>query len=195
MSTTDLEIHPLTEDRWQDLVDLFGPERGASSGCWCMWPFLRGRDWKALTREERRDGFHDKVLGGPPPGLLSNQGGLPVGWVALGPRENYVRFQLAENSAPLETDTAQQLGSTFAVTCFFMRRGYRKAGQMSQLLQAAVDHAAGRGASHVDACPIDPEKPLQWGEGFVGIASVFRKCGFEEIARRSPRRPLVRKTL
>ncbi len=31
-----------------------------------------------------------------------------------------------------------------------------------------------------------------WGEGFVGIASVFRKLGFQEIARRTPTRPLMR---
>lgn len=195
MTASDLEIHPLTADRWHDLVDLFGPERGASSGCWCMWPLLRGRDWQAMTRVERRDAFHDRVSGGPAPGLLSYRDGLAVGWVAFGPRQNYVRFQLAKNSAPLASDTAKQLGSTFAVTCFYMRRGYRKAGQMSQLLEAAAAHAAQCGASHLDACPIDPDKPLQWGEGFVGIASVFRNCGFEEIARRSPRRPLMRKAL
>ena len=33
------------------------------------------------------------------------------------------------------------------------------------------------------------------GDGFVGIASVFRALGFAEIARRSPWRPLVRLTL
>jgi hypothetical protein len=30
------------------------------------------------------------------------------------------------------------------------------------------------------------------GEGFVGIASVFKDLGFEEIERRSERRPLMR---
>jgi hypothetical protein len=36
---------------------------------------------------------------------------------------------------------------------------------------------------------------LQWGEGFVGIAPLFRDLGFTEIARRSPRRPLMRLVL
>ena len=47
-------------------------------------------------------------------------------------------------------------------------------------------------AKAVDVCPIDTEKPLMWGEGFVGIVSVFRELGFVEVARRSPRRPLMR---
>lgn len=34
-----------------------------------------------------------------------------------------------------------------------------------------------------------------WGEGFVGITSVFATLGFREIARRSSRRPLMRLVL
>jgi len=195
MTADALDIHPLTPGRWEDLVDLFGPQRGASSGCWCMWPFLRGKDWKAMTREERRDALKDKVTDGPAPGLMAYQDGLAVGWVAFGPRERYLRFQLGKTSKPLETDSEDLIRSAYAVTCFYTRSGYRKSGLMAQLLGAALDSARSRGAKIVDACPIDPDKPLQWGEGFVGIAPVFRRAGFEEVARRSPRRPLMRRVL
>ena len=63
---------------------------------------------------------------------------------------------------------------------------------MKQLAGAAVDFARANKALAVDACAIEPDKPLVWGEGFVGLASVFRALGFSEIARRSPRRPLMR---
>ena len=33
---TDLESHPATAERWNDLVALFGL-KGALGGCWCMW--------------------------------------------------------------------------------------------------------------------------------------------------------------
>jgi GNAT superfamily N-acetyltransferase len=85
--------------------------------------------------------------------------------------------------------------ATHAVTCFYIRSGYRKDGLMARLLEAGVDHVRTQGAAFLDACPIESDKPLQWGEGFVGIASVFRRSGFEEIARRSPKRPLMRRKL
>lgn len=195
MSETDIVFQPLTPDRWPDLVDLFGPERGASSGCWCMWPFLRGKDWQAMPREERREALKEKVDRGAALGVLAYQEGLAVGWIALGPREAYVRFQLGKASRPLDGDTKEQIRQTFVVPCFFIRKGFRKNGLMGQLLEAGSIHARTAGAAYLDACPIESDKPLQWGEGFVGIASVFRRSGFEEVARRSPRRPLMRKTL
>ncbi len=195
MTDPTIQFRPLTPDRWDDLVDLFGPERGASGGCWCMWPFLRGKDWNAMTRSERREAFHGKVSEGPEPGLLAYQGETAVGWISVGPRAKYLRFQLGKTTHPLETDDDEQVRATHAVTCFYIRNGYRKSGLMGQLLAAATDHARAQGARFLDACPIETEKPLQWGEGFVGIAPVFYRAGFEEIARRSPRRPLMRKTL
>jgi len=195
MTENEVTIHPVSAECWHDLVDLFGPERGASSGCWCMWPFLRARDWQVLSRGERRDALKEKVVAGPAPGLLAYRGGQAVGWIASGPREQYIRFQLGKTSRPLETDTAETIRATHAVTCFYIRSGHRKGGLMNGLLKAATEHVRAQGATYLDACPIESDKPLQWGEGFVGIASVFRRSGFEEIARRSPRRPLMRKTL
>lgn len=188
----DMEFRPLTPDRWDDLVDLFGPERGANSGCWCMWPLLRAKDWQAMAREERRDAFHNRVSIGSEPGLLGYHDKPAICWVAVGPRENYVRFQMSRTTRPLEEDTRDQIRKTYALTCFFVRKGFRNSSLMWQLIKAASIHAKSKGAHYLDACPIETDKPLQWGEGFVGIASVFRRCGFEEVARRSPRRPLMR---
>jgi hypothetical protein len=91
-----IEILPATPDRWADLEDLFGPERGGCAGCWCVWPRVSAGEFKAL------------------------------------------------------------------------------------------------GARAVEACTIDPDRPLIWGDGFVGLTPVFDSLGFEEVARRSPRRPLMR---
>jgi len=63
---------------------------------------------------------------------------------------------------------------------------------MTDLAEAAIDYARKKKAAALDVCPIDTDKPLMWGEGFVGIVSVFAKLGFKEVARRSPRRPLMR---
>ena len=66
---------------------------------------------------------------------------------------------------------------------------------MKVLANAAIAYARSKRARALDACPIEADRPLMWGDGFVGIASVFCDLGFTEIARRSPRRPLMRLTL
>ena len=43
----ELDIRPLTPDRWADLETRFGP-RGACAGCWCMWWRLTRREWELL---------------------------------------------------------------------------------------------------------------------------------------------------
>jgi GNAT superfamily N-acetyltransferase len=195
MPSDVLDIHPLTADRWPDLEDLFGPLRGANSGCWCMWPRVRGADYKAMEKAGRKDAFQSIVGAGPPPGLLAYQDGKAVGWCAVGPRTRSARFHGAKASQPLESPDEPDAAQVYAITCFFIRTGYRKQGLTRRLIDAALDFAKANGATAVDACPIDPEKPLTWGEGFVGIASVFASLGFKEIARRSPRRPLMRLSL
>jgi GNAT superfamily N-acetyltransferase len=188
-----LSIRPLTADLWDDLVDLFGPERGAASGCWCMWHRVPGRPaWTALGRDGRREAFRERIGQGAPPGLLAYRGNLAVGWVALAPRDELPRFESQKVSTPPEDAAPALSGSILALHCFYIRAGHRRQGLMRALAEAAIATARGSGASAVDACPIEPDRPMQWGEGFVGIAPMFRDLGFREIARRSPRRPLMR---
>ena len=191
-ASAPLPVHPLTPDRWDDLMDLFGPERGANSGCWCMWTRLPGKVWNAMTREERRDAFRRIVEEGPPPGLLAYEQGRAVGWVAVGPRTSLTRFNAGKASRPLDAPGDPVPSSIQAVSCFYVRGGCRGRGLTSRLAEAAVAFARRSGAAAVEACAIEPEKRLQWGEGFVGLATVFRLLGFREVARRSPRRPLMR---
>jgi GNAT superfamily N-acetyltransferase len=187
-----MDIHPLTPDRWNDLVDLFGPERGANSGCWCMWTRMSGTEWKAMAREGRREAFRTIVEKGPPPGLIAYRDGMPAGWVAVGPRPSVARFNSAKNSRPLEGGEEPDPPEIHAISCFYVRPGQRGKGTMSKLASAAVEFARAQGAHAVEVCAIEPEKRLSWGEGFVGLASVFRALGFSEVARRSPKRPLMR---
>jgi hypothetical protein len=65
-----------------------------------------------------------------------------------------------------------------------------------QLLEAAVAYARRKGARILEAYPIDPDKgPTRYGAAFTGFASSFRRAGFVEVARNSPRRPIVRLAL
>lgn len=188
-ASPEFTVHPLTPSRWADVEDLFGPEKGANSGCWCMWPRLTSSDFRAMDKEKRKRAFKFCVAKGPVPGLLLYEGGQAIGWVAVSPRIDVIRFEKAKTSGlEPERDPAK----FYAITCFYVRIGHRKRGLMTDLAKAAIDYAKKKKAVALDVCPIETDKPLMWGEGFVGIASVFRELGFEEVARRSPRRPLMR---
>ena len=66
---------------------------------------------------------------------------------------------------------------------------------MPALVDAAVKHARRNGARTIEGCPIEPKRKLMWGEGFVGIASVFRGASFTEVEKRSETRSLMRRDL
>jgi predicted GNAT family acetyltransferase len=182
-------VRPLTPSRWPDVEDLFGPDKGANSGCWCMWPRLTAADFQAMSKDRRKKAFRSCVAKGPVPGLLLYEHGQAIGWVAVSPRENVIRFEKAKTSA---LEQGKDPPEHYAITCFYVRTGHRKRGLMTDLAKAAIAYAKRRKAKAIDVCPIETDRPLMWGEGFVGIVSVFRDLGFEEVARRSPRRPLMR---
>jgi predicted GNAT family acetyltransferase len=186
-----LTFKPLTLDRWDDLVDLFGPERGACAGCWCMWPRVRSVDFRAMQKGQRRDAFQAIVAKGPPPGLLAYDGTLAVGWVAISPRRAVHRFNITKTSAPLESEDAA-LDTTWALTCFYVRNTHRGDGMMHALAAAAIAHARKKKVRRIEVCAVEPIKQLAWGEAFVGVASALTPLGFVEVARRSPKRPLLR---
>jgi predicted GNAT family acetyltransferase len=182
-------VRPLTPSLWADVEDLFGPEKGANSGCWCMWPRLTGADFKAMGKDRRKKAFKSCVATGPVPGLLLYDKDQAIGWVAVTPRAEVIRFEKAKTS---ELEPGKDPRTHYAITCFYVRAGHRKRGLMTDLAKAAIDYARKKKAKAIDVCPIETDKPLMWGEGFVGIVSVFRELGFKEVARRSPRRPLMR---
>ncbi len=64
---------------------------------------------------------------------------------------------------------------------------------MRPLIRGAVAHAVAQGATIVEAYPVDSPKVSSW-DLFLGTQAAFREAGFVEIARRLPRRPILRYT-
>jgi GNAT superfamily N-acetyltransferase len=155
-----------------------------------MWWRIGRADWKALPRQEKRDRFRAIVETGPPPGVLAYEDRTAVGWCAVGPRETLPGMNRSRTAAPLDG-----VEGVWVVNCFYVRTGHRRRGLMRILLDGAVALAAEQGAAAIEACPLETDRNLVWGEGYVGIALVFRAAGFEEVARRSPTRPLMRMSL
>jgi GNAT superfamily N-acetyltransferase len=185
----ELDVRPLTPERWPDLEALFG-ERGACAGCWCMWWRLTRPEFEKTRGAGTKRAFKKITKDGEVPGLIAYRDGQPIGWCALAPRNQYCRFETSRVLKPVDDK------EVWSITCFFVARPFRGCGITGQLLKAALDYAREQGASVVEGYPIDPQKG-RWADPFVytGLVSTFRKVGFVEVLRRSETRPIMRYTI
>ncbi len=186
--SADLAFHPVTADRWPDLARLFGPH-GAYSGCWCMFWRLRRVEFDRSSAEERKAGLRGLVDSGQVPGILAYAGDEPIAWVSLGPRESFPPLERSRTLKPVDEQPV------WAIVCFFVAKPHRRQGLMVKLLQGAVAYAASQGAQIVEGYPVDPAEDHRvsgGSEGYMGLASAFRKAGFVEVARPSEKRAVMR---
>jgi GNAT superfamily N-acetyltransferase len=182
-----LEFHPVTPERWGDLETLFG-ERGAYSGCWCMWWRLPRAQFEQQIGQKNKEALKAIVDSGEPPGLLAYAEGEPIAWCSVGPRPV---FTALERSRTLKrVDDAP----VWSVVCFFVAKPFRRRGVMVPLLTAAVEYARAHGAKIVEGYPVEPEKALSGCSGYTGVVSAFRRAGFVEVLRRGTR-PIMRRFL
>jgi GNAT superfamily N-acetyltransferase len=186
--TGELDIHPLTPERWGDLEALFGPQ-GAVKGCWCMWWRFTPREYEAAAPAARREAFQAVVAGGGTPGLLAYAGGRPVGWCAVAPREQFPRIRTATTWRPIDSVPV------WSIVCYYIAAEARRQQVASRLLAAAVDYARAQGAEVIEAYPKDTEVmpgPHPDERLHFGTLSMYRAAGFEEVARRNPAFPIMR---
>lgn len=184
-----MRVEPLTTARWQDLEVLFGP-RGACAGCWCMWWRLTQREFDKAKGDENRKAFQRIVESGRIAGLLAYDSGRPVGWCAVEPRERYPRLGRSRVLKPVDDETV------WSIPCFFVEKRSRNLGIAKKLLEAAVEHARSRRARVVEGYPVEPRKDRMPDLfAFTGTPGLFESAGFEEVARRSESRPIMRRYL
>jgi GNAT superfamily N-acetyltransferase len=185
---TGLAVRPATAERWSDVESLFG-SNGAYSNCWCMFYRLTGREFSAAAGAGTRAGLRELVATGPAPGLLAYAAGEPVGWCALAPREEYGRVLRSPQVRPIDPNDTD----VWSVTCFFIRRSERRTGVAEALLVAAVAHAAEHGARVLEGYPVEPSADRA-ADLYPGTVGMFRRAGFTEIRRQTPRRVVMRRT-
>jgi len=81
----------------------------------------------------------------------------------------------------------------WSLSCFYVRKGYRRQGVTAALIAAALKAAKRAGAPALEAYPLDADKsPSATGTGYV---STFARAGFETVACRAPPRPIMRHDL
>ena len=188
-----LLIEPLTKAHWKDLVDLFGrPGASIARGCYCMCYRRSGKHEvpPGLTySESNKRALKALVDRGVVPGLLGYEKGRAVGWVALGPREEYAKLARSPVMKPVDEKPV------WSIVCFFVDKEARHRGVAEAMLKGALAWAKQQGATLVEAYPCD--KPEGAVDDFMwfGAKPMFDRAGFVEIARRRPTRPVMRRAV
>jgi GNAT superfamily N-acetyltransferase len=185
-SVNNIETQPLTQQNWDDFETLFGP-RGACAGCWCMYWYVSHKEFDSQKGEflkslMKKKVWHEKQV----PGLLLFVNGIPAGWIAMGPRNQYFRLTRSRILRPVDDQ------EVWSIVCFFVHKNHRRLGLTLQLIDAAIKFCEQKGAQIIEAYPEDPKKPeVPDTFAYTGFASTFQKAGFVEVARRSPTRPIM----
>lgn len=197
-AAADLDVLPLTRDRLPDLAALFG-QGGDPKRCWCSFFRLRNADVRMATPEANRAVLEEAVdvttTKSRAPGLIAYRDGEPVGWVSVGPRDDYARLQHSRVLAPIDDRPV------WSIVCFVVARSARRQGVARALLDAAIEYAAQHGATLLEAYPVDTDAGrVPAANAYKGTVGMFERAGFSVAARRqanrtSTPRPIVRRQL
>ena len=175
--TDELEVRPLTGATWEALAALFS-QGGDPKWCWCSWWRVPGSYWQNQTAEDNRERLRSLAARrGRPPGLVALRGGEAVGWVSIGPREEFERL---ERSRTIPRPAGEKVWS---IVCFVVGRRARRSGVSSALLDAAVEHARAKGARTVEAYPVATGGArVASAAASTGTLAVFERAGFSVVS-------------
>src|SRR5262245_61402933 len=175
-------VHPLTHDLLPELEDLFNTQ-GPVSRCWCMY-WRIGDNYRKRSPKANKAEFCELVKNGPPLGLLAFDGDLCVGWCQLTPRADLPWLDHAWRLKRVDDVPV------WSLSCFYIRKGYRKKGVTSALIIAAIETARKAGAPALEAYPLDAN--LTPSSSHTGYLSTFKRAGFKVVTRHVPPRPIMR---
>lgn len=130
-----------------------------------------------------------RVRSGEVPGFLAYRDSEAVGWCAVEPRETYPALARSRILEPIDD------AAVWSVTCFFVRKEYRRRGISVSMLRAVAEALRARGVRLLEGYPVEPRNLMADPFVYTGLASAFRRAGFREVARRSPTRPIMRRRL
>lgn len=170
---------------------------GGAHKCRCQALKVEGWIWHDSTQEEREADLREQTgcgTAGPTSGLIGYVDGEPAGWVAIEPRENY--WRIWHRKQPwMRMDP--ELEGVWSVTCFVVRKGWRREGLTYELAQASIEYGERVGARVLEGYPIEPApgKTVIWDEASVGLLKVFLEAGYEVYASPTLRRRVVRRHL
>jgi GNAT superfamily N-acetyltransferase len=139
--------------------------------------------------EANRRALKRLVNRGVVPGLLGYANDRPIGWVSLGPREDYARLKRSPVMKPVDERPV------WSIVCFVVDPKARHRGVAEAMLKGAMTWARKQGVTLLEAYPCDKPAKAADDSMWFGAKGMFDRAGFVEVARRKPTRPVMRKSL
>src|SRR5215213_7667657 len=134
------EVRPLTEETWADLEDLFDlPGGSIVRGCWCM--FYRTAGPVSVSKAAgpgHKQELHTLVRSGVTPGLVGYANDTPVGWISLGPREDYRKLERSRIMKAVDDSPV------WSIVCTYVAKSHRGHGHQHKLLAGAMTSPVSR---------------------------------------------------
>ena len=176
---------PANEAATEDVKAVF--DAGGARKCRCQALKTQGWIWRDTTQEQRDAALLEQTgcgTDGSTSGLIGYLDGEPAGWVAVEPRENYPRLW-SRKKPWMRMDP--ELDGVWSVTCFVVRKGFRRQGLMYELAAATVEYGRQVGAHVLEGYPTEPAegKTVIWDEASVGLL----QSSSTPATRSWPRRP------
>ena len=187
-----ITVKPLTLERWDDVETIF-MARGCSVArrCWCMFYRIEGRVGigTLLDAKKNRAKLRKLAAGGTPPGLIGYRGRTPVGWISLGPREDYRKLETSRVMKAIDD------ARVWSIICFVVPSEFRRQGVARGMLEGAIRYAKRRGVKILEAYPVDKRGKQADDSLWFGALPIYQQSGFREAARHKATRPIVRLAL
>lgn len=155
-----------------------------------MWFRVANAEFHARGSDGNRSALRVLVQSGRVPGLVAYRDGEPVGWCSVAPRTDYPRLERSVVAKAVDDEPV------WSLVCLYVVPGHRRTGVSRELVRAACAHAARNGAGIVEAYPVDDaDGRVPSGTAYHGVVSLLADEGFSEVARRLPKRPVMRRSL
>ena len=172
----DVKIKPVNKTNWADFEALF-EAKGGPKYCWCMAWRMTKEELKQNTSACRKEFIKQRVWSKIPIGLLAYVHKEPIGWCSIAPRDTYERLGGDES-----------LEKVWSITCFYIKKEFRKKSLTPFLIENAIQYARKKGAKYLEAYPVEPDSPSY---RFMGFIKTFKKAGFEFVKKAGTRRHVM----
>ena len=164
--------------QWDDFASFMVPRKPGGGGCVCV--VYRN---SSLDMPGRIAHIRALCQSAPGPGVLAYVDGDVAGWCSVAPKATYLALVNSRTIPHVQDEDA------WSVVCFVVLPGFRRRGLMHHLLDGAVGHAQGMGATTLEGYPVDPgSERIDQTSGYVGTAQLFEAHGFTRVRQTAGRR-------
>jgi GNAT superfamily N-acetyltransferase len=172
----NITIKPVDRNNWGDFESLF-ESKGGPGYCWCMAWRMTKDELKQNNSACRKEFIKQRVFSDIPIGIMGYAENEAVAWCSIAPRATHQR---------LGGDETRE--NVWSITCFYIKKEYRKLGFTKLLIRNAKDYAKESGAEYIEAYPVEASSPSY---RFMGFVKTFEEAGFEYIKMAGTRRHVM----